>query len=115
MQDGHDLTLLQALYIVNKKETINIIVTRRNGQNEFSLEIIDIHCGEVMPYYELAFTANLVPFGRQEGGICSTSWGNDTVNTRSRNFSRTKSLNTLKGALNQRGAVTMSTFLSLAG
>ena len=56
-----------------------------------------------------------VPLGRQVGGICSTSCGNDTVNTRSRNFSLTNRRNTLNGALNQRGAVTMSTFFSLAG
>jgi len=38
-----------------------------------------------------------------------------TVKTLSLSFSLTKSLSTLKGALNQSGAVTMSTFFNLAG
>ena len=37
------------------------------------------------------------------------------VLTLSLSFSRTNNLRILKGALNQRGAVTMSTFFSLAG
>jgi hypothetical protein len=43
------------------------------------------------------------------------TWGILTVNTLSRSFSRTKSRRILKGALNQSGAVTISTFFSFAG
>ena len=53
--------------------------------------------------------------GRASAETCNNSCGRDTVNTRSRSFSRTKSLSTLKGALNHSGAVTMRTFFSRAG
>ncbi|MPC27640.1 hypothetical protein E2C01_020815 [Portunus trituberculatus] len=41
--------------------------------------------------------------------------GKETVYTRSRSFSLTNNRSTLKGARNQSGAVTMSTFLRRAG
>lgn len=53
--------------------------------------------------------------GREARGTCKLNCGTDTVKTRSRSFSRTKSLNILNGALNHNGAVTIKTFFRRAG
>lgn len=53
--------------------------------------------------------------GKEARGTCNGNCGTLTVKTRSRSFSLTNSRRILKGALNQRGAVTMRTFFNLAG
>ena len=52
--------------------------------------------------------------GRASIGTWVTNCGVEQVKTRSRSFSRTKSLRTLKGALNHNGAVTIRTVVAMA-